>query len=62
MPEYTIRYLVDKNITSPYLGIPVFNGLTECKTIDALVIASVPYRHEIISLLPLDTIANIKII
>ena len=62
MPEYTIQYLIDKNILNPYLGIPVFKGLDKFNVIDALVIASVPYRQEIISSLPLDTMLNVKII
>ncbi|MFB2856680.1 glycosyltransferase [Aeromonas allosaccharophila] len=48
MGEYSIEYIVDKNVSGEFMGIKINNRLVNVREIDVVVIASIPYRTEII--------------
>ncbi|HGY5237531.1 TPA: glycosyltransferase family 8 protein [Aeromonas salmonicida subsp. pectinolytica] len=48
MSQYSIVHFVDKSINGEFMGIKISNHLLDIKSIDAIIIASIPYRAEII--------------
>ncbi|PKQ75062.1 glycosyl transferase [Aeromonas sobria] len=48
MNEYSINYIVDKGVSGDFMGIEINHHLVEVESIDAVIIASIPYRAEII--------------
>ena len=60
-PEFTIRFMVDQAASAEWSGIPVYRHMPE-DTIQALLIASIPYRDEILKSLPPALLARGKII
>lgn len=52
-PGFTIRFMVDRSAAGPFEGIPVHRHMPDNPIdIDALLIASVPFRDEILASLP----------
>ncbi|MCJ8215681.1 glycosyltransferase family 8 protein [Aeromonas veronii] len=48
MDEYSIEYIVDKNVSGEFMGVKINNRLVNIRGVDVVVIASIPYRTEII--------------
>lgn len=48
MRKYSIDHIVDKNVRGDFMGIKINRSLLNVKGIDAVLIASIPYRAEII--------------
>jgi hypothetical protein len=48
MNEYSINYIVDKGVSGEFMGIEINHHLVKVESIDAVIIASIPYRAEII--------------
>ena len=60
-PEFKIRFMVDRAASAEWNGIPVYRQMPETE-IDALLIASIPYREEIMKSLPRALAAQGKVI
>jgi predicted CoA-binding protein len=58
MNEYSIIYIVDKNVGDEFMGIEIKHHLVEVEDIDAVIIASIPYRGEII--VEINAVTNYK--
>ncbi|MCF5839368.1 glycosyltransferase family 8 protein [Aeromonas veronii] len=48
MDGYLIEYIVDKSVSGEFMGVEINNNLVKVADIDAVIIASIPYRDEII--------------
>ncbi|MFQ2825034.1 glycosyltransferase family 8 protein [Aeromonas allosaccharophila] len=48
MDGYSIEYIVDKSVSGEFMGVEINNHLVKVAGIDAVIIASIPYRDEII--------------
>lgn len=48
MDGYLIEYIVDKSVSGEFMGVEINNHLVKVAGIDAVIIASIPYRDEII--------------
>jgi lipopolysaccharide biosynthesis glycosyltransferase len=48
MNQYSIDYIVDKSVDGEFMGIEIKHHLVKVEGIDAVIIASIPYRAEII--------------
>ncbi|WP_421200849.1 glycosyltransferase family 8 protein [Aeromonas enteropelogenes] len=48
MSDFSIDYIVDKNVNGEFMGIEINRHLIKMENIDAVIIASIPYRTEII--------------
>jgi len=59
--EFEIRYMIDRAAASPFEGIPVHRQPPDTD-IDALLIASIPFRDEIFAALPASLIAQSKVL
>ncbi len=60
-PAFSIRFMVDRAASNEWNGIPVYRQLPE-ETLDALLIASIPYRDEILKSLPPALLSQVNII
>lgn len=60
-PQYTIDYIIDKSVTGVFNGIEIKTSLCEPLP-DCLLIASLPYRDEILALLPPSLIENGRVL
>jgi lipopolysaccharide biosynthesis glycosyltransferase len=60
-PQFDIRFMLDRSAGKSFENIPVYNDFP-LEHIDAVVIASVPYREEIIAKIPEMMIAQDKVI
>lgn len=58
MNEYPIKYIIDRNIGDGFMGIEIKRHLEEVDGIDAVIIASIPYRDEII--VEINSVKNYK--
>lgn len=48
MSEYSIDYIVDKNVSGEFMGVEINHHLVKVEGIDVVIIASIPCRAEII--------------
>lgn len=60
-PQYSFDYIIDKSATGEFNGIAIKTSLTEPFP-DCLLIASLPYRDEILALLPRTLIESGRVI
>ncbi|UNU90063.1 glycosyltransferase [Aeromonas dhakensis] len=47
MNEYSIIYIIDKNVGGEFMGIEIKPHLVKIEGVEAVIIASIPYRDEI---------------
>ena len=62
LKDYQLVYIIDKNVQGGYLGVDILNGISNSQKIDAIIIASIPYREEIIGEINTATTAAMYII
>jgi len=48
MNQYSVVNMVDKNVSGDFMGVKISHHLVDNEEVDAIIIASVPYREEII--------------
>ena len=48
MSQYSVVNIVDKNIKGDFMGVKISRHLVDKKKVDVIIIASIPYRAEII--------------
>ncbi|KUE81671.1 glycosyl transferase [Aeromonas schubertii] len=57
MGKYSVEYIVDKNVCGDFMGIRINDCLLLKNNIDAVLIASIPYRAEILDEIGADLIS-----
>lgn len=59
MKQYSIECIVDKSVCGDFMGIKISHSLLNVKGIEAVVIASIPYRDEILYEIGADAFSSV---
>ncbi|MCH7346695.1 glycosyltransferase family 8 protein [Aeromonas sp. MR7] len=61
-PDYILVYFIDKNIHGKFLGMKIYNSVQLDEKVDAIIVASIPYRNEIVAEIENSAAAGIIVI